>query len=385
MASAPSSLGSRRRAAVAAAVVVLLAAFMAWSLDLGGLRYMTRSVADLSAAGDVRGLRSKLRYGGVVARADAAEALAHCGKSQVPLLVAALEDPSDVVRERAAGALGTIGDPSATPALIALLKSPVRDPARDPYVRVAAVRALGRTAGEGATDALLAIIRDAEQNEWVRREAIEVVSSSGDKRARAAVTECVKDPLGTVRAAAVRAIGTLGESGDVPLLTQMLRTDEDPFVRLDAARSLGRLRDKRAVPALIEALQDEDPVVAAAAADVAVTVGGPEAAEAMLRSLQDPKERVRLVAATVLASRGDKRALPALLGLLGSKEWRVRNIAVRALGMLGPSAKSAAPAVEKALKDDNPIVRDTAKTALEALEGKTPVAHGGPPSGAQGH
>jgi HEAT repeat protein len=120
------------------------------------------------------------------------------------------------------------------------------------------------------------------------------------------------------------------------------------------------------------------------------------------RDLQNPSADVRARAAQALAA-FDQRAVPALTGALGDREYLVRVSAAAALmkigprpvvpsmiaalrrneapiranaavvlGAFGPAAKSATPALNRALADANPRVRELAGEALGRITSTGP-------------
>jgi len=64
----------------------------------------------------------------------------------------------------------------------------------------------------------------------------------------------LKNPDWEIRAEAARKLGDLRSRRAVPALIEMARNERVYFARNEAMRALGRIKDVRAVPALIEAL-----------------------------------------------------------------------------------------------------------------------------------
>ncbi len=113
---------------------------------------------------------------------------------------------------------------------------------------------------------------------------------------------------------AVRALSEL-DDGRVPsLLTQALN-DADPEVRRCAALGLRSHPDPQAIPRLVEMLNDADGLTARLAGDALAAIGG-EAVPALLDALQNGRHAARLAAARALATLRDKRAIPALFNAL---------------------------------------------------------------------
>lgn len=99
---------------------------------------------------------------------------------------------------------------------------------------------------------------------------------------------------------------------------------------------------------------------------------GPASIPYALNVLKDGDERSRERAATVFVLLGEKaaHAVPDLSRFLRADESaKVRKEIAHALLMVGPSAKSAIPALEEAATNDVPEVASTAKSALERIRG----------------
>lgn len=144
------------------------------------------------------------------------------------------------------------------------------------------------------------------------------------------------------RAAAAWGLGEQGAAalGAAPSLRGALRRDADTGVRAAAAEALGR------IPGAVRAAADE-----------------------LFAALGDESQVVRFTAARALASqplRVEDGALARLIPLVDSPDDDVRGFAVWSLGELGPSAAEAAPALERALRDEDRR-RGVASQALAKL------------------
>ena len=76
---------------------------------------------------------------------------------------------------------------------------------------------------------------------------------------------------------------------------------------------------------------------------------------------------MRIDAAFALKSFG-AAAVPDLLRALKDGPTDDRNMILVALGDMGADEKAAAPAVQEALRDDVPIVREAAAAALKKID-----------------
>jgi HEAT repeat protein len=132
------------------------------------------------------------------------------------------------------------------------------------------------------------------------------------------VAEQLPDP--TLTAEAAVALSFMGRGAFGPLRDAL--GSEDPVVRRESLRSVGKLKDRapldaRAVlPLLIARATDSDAGVRAVAATYLGIIheGGPDAVQTLILALNDPEIEVRRSAATALGSFGEDAevALPAL-------------------------------------------------------------------------
>jgi HEAT repeat protein len=91
------------------------------------------------------------------------------------------------------------------------------------------------------------------------------------------------------------------------------------------------------------------------------------AVPALTGALSDKEFRVRASAAEALVKMGPDHVVPAMIGALYSAEVGVRANAAAVLGAFGPAAKSAVPALARALGDPNLRVKELAGEALNRI------------------
>ena len=137
------------------------------------------------------------------------------------VLLAHAHDKQPAMRETVAHILGIIGSPSATSVLIDALSDAT------PSVRLQAAKALGRVGDAEAVPVLLKALRGADEQ----------LSSQ-------------------IFASLVR-LGSLA----VPALISKSKSSS-AHIRWNCARALGEIHDRRALPVLVDALQDDDHSVA---------------------------------------------------------------------------------------------------------------------------
>ena len=94
-----------------------------------------------------------------------------------------------------------------------------------------------------------------------------------------------------------RAVCILAEIGDercVPVLSQVMKNDQNPLVRHEAAFTLGQLGYLSGLPALIEAMLRDDNILVRHEAAVAIgSIGDQSARIALIEATKDPDEFVR--------------------------------------------------------------------------------------------
>ena len=192
------------------------------------------------------------------------------------------------VRWDAARALGEIKDPRAVEPLSAALKDERFS------VRQAAAEALGKIGNARAVEPLIAALGDERSD--MRQAAAKALGAIGDARAMEPLIAALKDKDSAVRKAAAEALDHLGwkpaqdESAGwywmakhdwdkcvalgalamEPLIAAL--KDENEYVREAAARTLGEIKDPRAVQPLIDALQDKKWFVRRTAAEALISI-----------------------------------------------------------------------------------------------------------------
>lgn len=167
------------------------------------------------------------------------------------------------------------------------------------------------------------------------------------------------DPLLAGRAAAspdpwlrmqvALAVGRLKDLEASPYLPVLVR-DEEPLVRRAAAFAAGVSGDLRLARFLVPALKDVDPGVAANAADALGKLGGDEATTALLTAAAGPA-RSRAAAALALWRFQASNVLEGLRPLASDTTREARRAAVYALARK-PVAASA-DALRRALREDD--------------------------------
>jgi HEAT repeat protein len=191
------------------------------------------------------------------------------GEPAVDYLIKALEDRNEGVRERAAVALGEIGDKGAVPELIERFK----DENEDMDVRVSAAKALGKIKDEGAVPELIKGLKNEKLE--IRKIAAEVLMEIGEPAVPYLIKVLKnKDENWYVRRVAAVALGEIGDKGAVPELMERFKDEnEDMDVRVSAAKALGKIKDEGAVPELIKGLKNENWEIQRCSANALLEIG----------------------------------------------------------------------------------------------------------------
>jgi HEAT repeat protein len=118
---------------------------------------------------------------------------------------------------------------------------------------------------------------------------------------------------------AIPGIRLYGEDAVDPLIK--LLSSKDPDARFGAARVLGDLRDKRAIPGLIKATRDENVFVRFWVVDALGKLKAEEAVDAIGKLLRDDDKSIRELARDVLIQIGSPNAMRVLRKESRPKWW----------------------------------------------------------------
>jgi len=193
--------------------------------------------------------------------------------------------------------------------------------------------------------------------------------------------------------AAIIALGRIGDPRSVEPLCVVLSIRVHPNDQRMAAWALGEIGDPRAVDPLIEYLEGDrgwympQPWGISTEGHAAnytgpqaiialVKIGDPRAVDPLIgilnREYSSDGKRItvpKVIAANALGAIGDPKAVDALIGVLSDRDAAVRSNASWALGEIG-DARATEPLLYVASSDWDPEVREVASQALEKLGAK---------------
>jgi hypothetical protein len=182
-------------------------------------------------------------------------------------------------------------------------------------------------------------------------------------------------------------LGRLGDRRAVPALIASTK-DPDPETQLYSVWALGALADPRALESVLEASQSEDAGLRKMSAYALGRLGSSGAIPRLQVLLEDRTQDVRWNAAIALAELGDRSGLPVLrsmidrtslskLPLTADQAEAAMVNAMKAIALLHDA--ESLPLLQRIEKEDpNLRVREEARVAAQAVGGKQSLRESGP-------
>lgn len=278
-----------------------------------------------------------------------------------------LRHASPSVRIKAARALAKFSTP--VPQAFRLLIAAVNDPEQG--VREASIQALG-SYGQDVLPTLIEFLQHPDK--YVRRNAVWAIGKFGPT-ARAAITAlCIslKDADSRTAGGSAQALGNMGEVAGpaVPALVEAMRGTNVVLCRL-ASKALSQI-GLPALEALMTNLRHHDPFVRAEAA-LAVGWMGPIAEEAVSEIVQlieayRPKASRRPAPASFADHSGTVTPPAPPSASPQSSEETARLNGIQALGRIGAGAGSALPLLKEIANTEEDPYRAAAAFAIRQIE-----------------
>ncbi|MDD5091625.1 MAG: HEAT repeat domain-containing protein [Candidatus Wallbacteria bacterium] len=135
-----------------------------------------------------------------------------------------------------------------------------------------------------------------------------------------------------IRLNAVRALAALGSGTAVTPLLDLLKREENNYVKAALLKTLGKLGNKKLLPVIVPFFNDSDSRVVANSIEAIELIGDRSVADKVRHLLGHQEIRVRVNAAKALWKFGFIEALDELLRMIEAKESWVRDSVIYALG-----------------------------------------------------
>ncbi|MBN2383414.1 HEAT repeat domain-containing protein [bacterium] len=237
------------------------------------------------------------------------------GLRAVPFLTAGLNDPDEEVRMFIVQLLGDVADSHAVTYLFPLLKD------SDANVRQAVVETLGKIGDAQAVDALLEMLDD---DFWIKYAAIYALGNIGDPIVTSALVGLIDDEM--LQPAVIEALGQSGDVTALPaLLTQLQRGDH--VCHHDIICAIMSIRSK---------LDHCDPRYSSTLDQVRETLEHEGLLDSILAALDEPNEKVQKNTIITLGWLKEKRAVPKLIEML--KDYNLGEYALSSIVSIGDAA-----------------------------------------------
>ena len=152
-------------------------------------------------------------------------------------------------------------------------------------------------------------------------------------RAQRVAMSAARDKRPAVRETAIYILGLLESPVATPMLIQALN-DQVPSVRMQAVKALGRVGDPSAVPALLNTLRGADEQLGSQIFSALVRLGR-AAVPALLEASKSNSTWMRWQAIRALGAIRDRRALPVLVSALSDADHSVAWMGAKGLTQYG--------------------------------------------------
>lgn len=241
-------------------------------------------------------------------RLRAVHDLAHQGFDAIPKLAPYVSDPDLGVRIEAVKALVDIGGPKTVDPLVKACSDP------DPEIEIRAT--------DGLVNVYLPGYSKNGMSGTIQRAGTSIKGKFGES-----TNDQVIEPYIDVRPDVIAALGKLAKSG------------ANVDARANAARAIGVLRGRAAIPDLIEALHSKDDAVMYEGIIAIQKIRDPSAAPRISFLLRDLNDRIQMAALETTGLLRNKAAAPDVRDALSNaRNIKVRRAALSALAMLGDPA-----------------------------------------------
>jgi len=272
------------------------------------ISFIKPDVKKLEQKGDVKGLIKALNYKeDAYVRWTAAKILGKWKDERaIKALIEILDDPDWHVRRNAVEALGNIGSQEITKYIEKLLDD------ENPYVRAATATALGKIKDINSVEILINHLSD--DNFEAKTRIIEALGDIGDIRGLEPLIDVLKKGRDTrVDVFVGEALGKIGKNPIAKeKLISILKFTTYQNIKWAIAKAFYDIKDKKVEEYLLNFLKDTAPLVRAQAIATLGEIGGREISHYLIEALKDPSWEVRKEAAEGLMKIKEKKAIQPL-------------------------------------------------------------------------
>ncbi|MCX8028104.1 MAG: HEAT repeat domain-containing protein [Thermodesulfovibrionales bacterium] len=282
---------------------------------------------------NIRRLIQKLSSPDPTVRKMAAESLSEGDERAIYPLIKALNDENPGVQDAAMRALINIGTEEVGYMTLPLLRENV-------LLRNTALIIL-TSLGSKVVPLLYNLLKDKDDD--VRKFVLDLFSDIKEGVDPQFVIPMLKDPNPNVRAAAAKTLGKLNYRPAIPLLIESLKDEE--WVCFSALEALGDLQALEAVKDISALLHSESIAVVSAAIETLGKIGSEEAIDPLVEILPSADDETKKMVIKSLVSIGLPPNIPDicehLIAMLKESDWDEREIAIK--GITSANCKNAVP------------------------------------------
>jgi HEAT repeat protein/type 1 glutamine amidotransferase len=245
--------------------------------------------------------------------------------------------PETMSRVAALGGLARTGGEKAVPILLAALKDQNLD------IQAAAGKFITTVSGQGASKALADSLGSLAPRAQML--VISTLAGIGDKSVAGQIVKYVSAGDESVRLAAIRALGVLGDAGCVVMLARQLPVGGETAIAAKA--SLAGLGDKAAGPMMVDMLAPKSlPAIKVGLIEVLISRREAGGMGTFMSAIADSDADVARAAAKAVGMLGGAAEMPKLIAMfLAQKDDARRDQIAQAIGSIaarGPNADAPA-------------------------------------------
>ncbi|MFA5976112.1 MAG: HEAT repeat domain-containing protein [Elusimicrobiota bacterium] len=320
---------------------------------------------------------------------EAASALVQIGPAAVPFLIQALSTPDTPRRIHVIEVLGDLKDPKAMDFLLrefentsskeiqckivealGKLRAPLlydffasRVEDPDAGLRCFAIWSLGELRLQKAVPLLLEVLRTEDGYPLIT--AIDALGKTGLPEQSTLLLEYLKYENIQTRFVTAKALGEIGDARVVPALLHAMVKEPDPEVQEALAQTLGKIGGDAALSKLVQLIKEKSSPTLQHLAETGLESAGLQAAFYLMPFLKGDDFRLRLSAAKILGAIRAPGAIPYLVQMAEEKNPTARVVAITALGGCGDISVMAL--LTHMARSDEMVIREAAAEAMKKI------------------